>query len=239
LTNNAFCEKIIPTGRYDFWGGFMTQQRAEETHARILEAARTCFARAGYDATGVAEICKQAGVSKGAFYHHYASKHAVFLELLNDWLDGLDIEMGDSRAAGETAVEWLLSIAGMARQVFRAAEGQVPMFLQFLTQAIRDPEIWPATIAPYQRYRTFFAGLVRAGIAEGTLRPVDPDIAAQVVVSLAVGLVLQGVLDPQGGDWGRVAEEAVRMLLQGMATGDQSYNTMLMQATTSRSRGEL
>jgi AcrR family transcriptional regulator len=51
-----------------------TQQRGEETHARILEAAAACFGQHGYDAVGVAEICRQANVTKGAFYHHFPSK---------------------------------------------------------------------------------------------------------------------------------------------------------------------
>jgi hypothetical protein len=90
------------------------------------------------------------------------------------------------------------------------------MFLEFWNQAARDPAIWQATIAPYRRYRAFFSGLVEAGIAEGTLRSLDPEIAAHVIVSLAVGLVLQGSLDPEGADWGRVLEEGVRLLLEGL-----------------------
>jgi hypothetical protein len=44
----------------------------------------------------------------------------------------------------------------------------------------------------------------------------DPEIAAHIIVSLAVGLVLQGSLDPHGADWGRVLEEGVRLLLEGL-----------------------
>ena len=62
------------------------QRRGQESRERILEAAQLCFAQDGYNATGVAQICRRAGLSKGAFYHHFATKQAVFLELLNRWL---------------------------------------------------------------------------------------------------------------------------------------------------------
>jgi len=194
------------------------QQRGEETRSRILEAALACFSRTGYDATGVAEICQQAGVSKGAFYHHFVSKQAVFLALLDGWLAGLDLPMAASRAGAGDVAGKLQAMASMIRPVFESAAGRLPMFLEFWSQAARDPAVWEATIAPYQRYRTFFAGIVEAGIADGSLRPVDPDVAAQVIVALAVGLVLQGVLDPAGADWGAVAEQGMAMLLTGLET---------------------
>ncbi|MDY6877859.1 MAG: TetR/AcrR family transcriptional regulator [Chloroflexota bacterium] len=192
------------------------QRRGEETRAHILEAAEECFARRGYDGTGVAEICRRAGVTKGGFYYHFPSKQAVFLELLNRWLAGLDAQMEVARAGADTVPGGLLQMAGMVRQVFEMTGGQLPIFLEFLTQAAHDQAIWQATIAPYRRYRAFFSGMIEAGIVEGTLRPVDPDVVAQVIVSMAVGLVLQGLLDPQGADWGQVAEQGIQMLLEGL-----------------------
>ena len=71
------------------------QQRSEETRAHILQAALSLFSKNGYDATSVAEICRAAGVSKGAFYHHFASKQTVFQSLLEGWLAGLNTQMDD------------------------------------------------------------------------------------------------------------------------------------------------
>ncbi len=194
------------------------QSRGDETRARILDAAAECFTRAGYDATGVAEICARAGASKGAFYHHFPSKQAVFLALFDQWLHELNAAMQATPAPGGTAPQRLEKLADLAHRVLVAATGQVPMFLEFWRQAAKDPQVWQATIEPYRRFRAAFAALVRDGIAEGSLRPVDPEMAALTLVSLGVGLVLQGALDPEGVELEDAANQAIRLLLDGLAT---------------------
>jgi len=192
------------------------QRRGEETRAHILQAAEECFARRGYDATSVADICDLAGVSKGAFYHHFSSKQTLFLELLERWLVGMDALLESARVDANTVPDGLLQMASMVQPVFQEGRGRLPFFLEFWNKAARDPVVWQATIAPYRRYRDFFCKMIEAGIAEGTLRPVDPEATAQIIVSLAVGLVLQGVLDPGGADWGQMAHDGVRLLLNGL-----------------------
>ncbi|HHS98099.1 MAG TPA: TetR/AcrR family transcriptional regulator [Chloroflexi bacterium] len=190
--------------------------RGEQTRERILEAAEVCFARNGYDGTGVAEICQRAGVTKGGFYHHFPSKQALFLELLERWLETLDEQLAGLRAEAGSVPETLSMMAGMAGRILEEGRGRLPMFLEFWSQAARDPAIWRRTIAPYRRYRAFFTGLIESGIAEGTLRPVDPEAVAGVLVSLAVGVMMQGLMDPQGADWGKVVEEGVRLILSAL-----------------------
>jgi AcrR family transcriptional regulator len=188
------------------------QKRGDVTRSRILDAARDCFSRLGYDATGVAEICRQAGLSKGAFYHHFPSKESLFLELLNRWLQGLDDQLLAIRGQAQTFSEQLLRMAGVADQVFQVAEGSLPLFLEFWTKAGRDPAVRQAIIAPYRRYQAFFAEMIQTGIARGTLQPTDAAMVSHVIVSLSVGLMIQGLLDPQGADWAQVAQQGMRML---------------------------
>lgn len=193
------------------------QVRSQETKARILKTALKLFSEEGYDATGVAEICQAAGVSKGAFYHHFPTKQAVFLELLDEWVTSLSAQMIPISTDSKSVPEALLEMAGMMDQVFEDASGRLPVFIEFWRQAHHHPDVWKASVAPYRTFRDYFAGLIQRGIEEGSLRSnVDPQAVAEVLVSMAVGLLLQGVLDPHGADWGKTTKDSIHMLLDGI-----------------------
>ncbi len=199
----------------------MTQQRSEETRSHILDAAVERFSTDGYNAASVDDICAEAGVSKGAFYHHFPTKQAVFLALLEEWLKTLDAALESMRR--ETVPETLVQMTDMLPLVFTTAQNRLPMFLEFWLQASRDETVWKATIAPYHHYTEMFAGMIEAGIAEGSLKKMDPQATAQAIVSMAVGLFLQGVLDPKGADWPKVAKQSMQILITGLEKQPQSF----------------
>jgi TetR/AcrR family transcriptional regulator, transcriptional repressor for nem operon len=54
--------------------------RKEVTHERIVDAAARAIRRSGYDGTAVADIMKDAGLTHGGFYAHFASREAMLAE---------------------------------------------------------------------------------------------------------------------------------------------------------------
>ncbi len=190
------------------------QQRSEETKARILEAAIKQFSVNGYNKASVDSICEQAGVSKGAFYHHFKTKQDVFLALLDGWLTTFDkvIEASKDQPVPET----FQKMTEYFPYIFQSASDNLPMFLEFLLQASRDETVWQASIAPYRRYHKHFASLIKKGIAEGSFVDVNPDLAARLIVSAAMGLLLQSLLDPEGAKWEKVARDTVQVMMKGL-----------------------
>jgi AcrR family transcriptional regulator len=61
----------------------------ERTRRDILEATFDVVSSAGYHGSRIEEICRLAGVSRGAFYHHFASKEAAIVALIERNLDQL------------------------------------------------------------------------------------------------------------------------------------------------------
>jgi len=191
-------------------------QRSAQTKKSIMEAATSLFAREGYDSTGVAEICERAGVSKGAFYYHFESKEAVFLALIDTWLNTLETTLNDVTYQAKSVPDGLLEMAGMMQPIFENNQFFMGLFLELWTHANRNEKVRKATIAPYRRFEETFTRLIKRGIEEGTLENVEPEIAGQLLLSLSSGFFLQASLETEQGNWGKKLQESIEILLNGM-----------------------
>lgn len=78
--------------------------------ARVLDAAVDLFARQGYDGTSVAQVVAQAGVAKGGFYHHFASKEELLYEVYGDLITRQLAAMDEILARGLPAAETLRAL---------------------------------------------------------------------------------------------------------------------------------
>jgi AcrR family transcriptional regulator len=58
-------------------------EKGRATRDRLVEAGREAFGTRGYEATSIAEILDAAGVAKGALYHHFETKAALFDAVLD------------------------------------------------------------------------------------------------------------------------------------------------------------
>lgn len=77
----------IPLGRYDNFMPRTTKQNPErgDARTRLLDAALTAIRQNGFTATSVEDLCERAGVSKGAYFHHFRSKVDVGVAAANHW----------------------------------------------------------------------------------------------------------------------------------------------------------
>ena len=190
------------------------QQRSEETRTKIMDAAVKLFSTRGFSAASVDDICEAAGISKGAFYHHFESKQALFLALLDGWLKTIDNAIDASK--DKTAPETFMQMTEAFPYIFETAGEGLPMFLEFWLQASRDKKIWEASIAPYRRYHKYFTSLIKKGVEEGSFVEVDPELASRMIVATAMGLLLQSLLDPKGAKWEQVARDSTNLLVTSL-----------------------
>ncbi|MCA9128180.1 MAG: TetR/AcrR family transcriptional regulator [Planctomycetales bacterium] len=70
----------------------MNAKRAADSRGNLVQAATELMRKQGYVATTVDQICAEAGVTKGAFFHHFKSKQELAAACLHGW-DELGEEM--------------------------------------------------------------------------------------------------------------------------------------------------
>jgi TetR/AcrR family transcriptional repressor of nem operon len=58
-----------------------------EARARLIAAAQTLVRHQGFAGTSVDDLCAAAGVTKGAFFHHFPSKEALGVALIDHWTE--------------------------------------------------------------------------------------------------------------------------------------------------------
>lgn len=80
VRNDTLQEPVLPAKRSRDRSA--RAELAQETRARLLEAARTIFRREGYQAATLDHIAEAAGYTKGALYWHFENKQRLFLELI-------------------------------------------------------------------------------------------------------------------------------------------------------------
>ncbi len=193
--------------------------RGVDTKNTILNVSLSLFTQNGYDATSVAEICRQAQVSKGAFYHHFPSKQDLFLALMTSWLNEVSESFRASVESSQNIPLAIENIADQSRSLYDALQDGFPILLEFWRQANNDPEIWQQAIAPYRRFLSFFADAIQTGIQAGDFdESLDPDCSARIIMAVAMGLLLQASFDPEYEKWHQVTQAGIKLVLNSMRT---------------------
>jgi len=184
------------------------KEKGKRSRNKLLEAAEECFTKYGFDASGVDKICKTAGMSKGAFYHH-------FLEMLNQWLEIIDRYIKSAREDSSNMLEMFVNIS-KAKKIFKDAGSKLPIFIELWVRATRDDNLRKITIGSYYKYLNLFTELIEEGMKEKIIKKVNPDTAARLIIAIAIGFIMQGMLDPDMAKWEMIAKDSPAILLKGI-----------------------
>lgn len=155
----------------------------EETIRRILDTAERLFIEKGYDHASLQEIIDETGLSKGAIYHHFASKEDIFYSVCD--------RIGQRNGEVLSQVRDDPSLSGLEklRAMFKASlqpERQAKMFCmmpylmdnpKFLATEMRSifTEVVPYFVEP----------VIRQGMADGSIRTDHPKELAEAMMMLS------------------------------------------------------
>lgn len=153
-----------------------------ERKQQLLDCAGELFARRGYAETRVADIVHEAGVAKGLFYWYFENKESLFRELVEHYR--LELRQAQGRAMDSTG-EPLLQIRQGAESSIGFLSSHSPFFALLEVENL-DKQFSDVLRQGTEVHAADVASLVRAGIAQGTIRDEDPLLLAYGAVG-AVG----------------------------------------------------
>lgn len=186
---------------------------AEPSRERFLVAATDLINEQGYHGASVDKISARLGVTKGSFYYHNADKDELILACFDRTLDILR-EGQTRRRPGDGWTRLCASAASLALYQATASQGRM---LRSYALAALPPELRQPMGARFHEATSRFADMIGDGIADGSIRAVDPLIAAQAVMAMVNS---SAYLRAWIGDGGPEAVERlyVRPTLMGLFT---------------------
>jgi AcrR family transcriptional regulator len=164
--------------------------KGEETRRRIVDAAAQLFMERGYTAASLSDLIDAAGVTKGGFYFHFASKADVGVEVVRSRDDSLQSEVLAAAGEHERAAEQIPAMVRALVQAIGANKKQGMAGIERICAELRaDGVDDPAVVRPHVRWLETTAALFRRAQAEGDMdKDVDPDLAARLAVGTFLGL---------------------------------------------------
>jgi len=190
------------------------KERKKSTINKILKSATDCFEKKGYQNTLVDDICRKAGITKGGFYHHFKSKQDLFLRLLNDWIIKVSTRVDISEFESDDIYNVLISIPKKLQPAFEETKSQLPLFLEIYLKAIKDRRLKRVVLKSMNLYMDFFSYIINECMKRGVIKKVNPEEVSKILFALTIGLLMQGLMDPEGTDWGDLATKSLILLLK-------------------------
>ncbi len=170
----------------------------EAQRAKILESARSVFARKGMEAT-ITDIATEAQISIGLAYRYFADKEAIFSELVRQTIPTDSLSFQRLLEMPETPGKRL---AVLISSIVAARGQREPLEAHQLLHHALEASAMPDDVREllgrrYQMLLDTMRQLIVEGQATGEVAPGDPDQLVAVVSACLDGLTRWAVRDPE------------------------------------------
>lgn len=175
-----------------------------ETRAKLVTAARKAFGTVGYAEASMDDFTAEAGLTRGALYHHFGDKKGLLEAVIAE----IDAEMSArmNAATRKAPSRWQGFVDECVTYVEMALDPEIQrIILRDGPAVLGDPSRWPSQNACIRNMAATLEKLVE----EGTLRTVD----AKATAHLLNGTMLYAsLLIANAKDQRQALQEAVRAL---------------------------
>jgi TetR/AcrR family transcriptional regulator, repressor for uid operon len=188
-------------------------ERRDQQIQRIMEAAKSCFVRYGFQGASMQQICAEIGMSPGALYRYFPSKEAIVEAICEaDRQDDMTC-FGVFREA-TSAVDGLVAGA-MAHIAHTSMKGSAPLFAEMRSESMRNEAIRATVDGHKGEVAAMIEPLLADAIARGEINPpVELPVLMAVLMSVGEGMAINDL--PARGVPLDKLEIALRAMITGM-----------------------
>ena len=149
-----------------------------------MGAGAELFGAHGFEGVRVERIAAQAGVNKAMISYHFGGKQGLYVEIIEELFSGIGADLEALARSPAPAPERLRALVGAIASHSRRHPGFPAMLIREVISGGRliGDSLLPRLLAVFEGVR----GILEAGVAEGSLRPVDPILTHLMVVGSLV-----------------------------------------------------
>jgi AcrR family transcriptional regulator len=210
----------------------LRERQAEGTRQLLLAVARGLFAEHGYAGTSIEEIIQRAGVARGALYHHFPGKDALFRAVY----DAVQADLATRvvTAAVAATEPWAMARAGLSAFLDACLEPEFRRIVIIDSVAVLHKDVWADPIEHLE------LPTLRAVLGPLVDRGVLPGIGVEALVHVALGGLYGAALyiarspDPKAAQ--AEADAVVDTIIRGLQGAASPHRRTTTRSTSSASR---
>src|SRR5262245_11153056 len=190
------------------------------TRDKILQAALHVFADKGYHRAAVDDIVRASRTSKGAVYHHFPNKEALFLSLVDEFAAHLADAIAAAIADSHGALAKVSAALRAGLETFARHRDLARILL--LESVSLGPAYETKRAEVHGRFAALIQGYLDQAVAEGAIEPLDTRVATLAWLGAVNEVVIQWLHSGEPDLATRVVPALAPMLLRsiGAASGD-------------------
>ncbi|MGI9615643.1 MAG: TetR/AcrR family transcriptional regulator [Acidimicrobiales bacterium] len=174
-----------------------TRPTREETRRRLFDAAAAVFVRDGIAGASIADICTEAGLTRGALYSNFADKNELVMAMIDDHVDRNMAELARLDERASSPVEFIALIESSERRRDGPLEIDPVLQMEFTLHALRNPVNRPRLAEHQRRWREVIEAVVRADCERlGVEPPIPANDAAAMILAMDNGYLLAEMIEP-------------------------------------------
>ena len=194
------------------------QIQSEQTRQQIISAASLLFVRKGFFGTSIADLAKATGLTKGALYHHFENKDAIFFAVIKSVRQTWNEKVVRDVLSTKDAQTRLTTLIENHTRLLCENE-HLCLLLNGLIMEMDEinPQFLAALLEIYTDLTQFITGIIKKGQdAEQIRADLDARMAALNIVGMLRGIGCSPVFKQMNVDYAELAATLNQILLDGL-----------------------